>query len=208
MLHVQHRDSGSQLDRLIQLRDRTLALRRVIGAATGSTACHRGRDATRLVSLTARGSGRVESVDIDESWFNGRGASGLGPALLEAYQAAMAEVLSGAVERIEEAEKDGSFLPVGEAVTPPAPPVEPFPHVTFDDVEEAMRAFDRRIAERGERRTAPADEEQILRGPHCLVTIVVRDGGIAEIRVESHVARSQARLAAQDAVAAFNKLGA
>ncbi|GAB2940567.1 hypothetical protein GCM10027280_31340 [Micromonospora polyrhachis] len=207
MRNARQRESASPIDRLIDLRDRTLALRRVIGAATNSTPRYRGRDATRLVSVAAGGNGRVEAVDIDEGWFHGRGASGLGPALLEAYQAAMAEVLRGAVERIEEAGEEGrpSFV----ETSTPTPSVEPFSYVTFDDVEEALRAFDRGLAERREHRTAaPPDGERVLHGPYSLVTIVVRDGAITAIRVESHVTRSQVRLVRQDAVAAFGKLGA
>ncbi|MFD1323453.1 hypothetical protein [Micromonospora sonneratiae] len=195
------------VERLTRLRTEALGLSRLIHGATDSDGQYRGRDESGLVSLTVQGNGRVDSVGIDEGWFSRRGASGIGPALFEAYRSAMTEAMTGVAERITAAEEDASLLSVDEPVVT-TPPAETFRRVTFDDVEEALRAHDQLRDELRERRRTPPESERRLSGPHQLVTIVVRDGNIAEITVAGHVVRSQARLLSQDAMAAFSKLGA
>lgn len=198
------------LQRLHRVRAAARALSAVVRTATTSTAQYEGRDATRLVSLTARADGAVVHVWIDERWFRGRAMAALGPALMEAYHNAMTDVMAAGSALIEEAEQRAAIAESesdtagGPLSSAPSATVDGYRRVTFADVADALRARDELLA-RDPRTGQPAET---VHGPSGFVTIVTRGGDIAEITVDPSAPRDRADELARDAEGAFAQLGA
>lgn len=183
--------------------------REVRSAARGE-GHHRGEDATGLVSMVADGAGRVESVAIDRDWFRRHTTVTLGPALFEAYQAVMTEVLNATVERMEAAEEAGSFPHEDDAVEAAGSgdvgAAAPYVPPTFEDVRNALRALEDRQYEwdyQMSRRLAEASRDQVVRGAYGLVSLTVRGGDVVEIAVSSEVRPERLSTLAQDVVLAL-----
>ncbi len=190
------------IDRLRQAITTAGAVRAATGTTTGAEGgSSQGRDDTGLVWLTARSDGRVDAVHIDDRWFAGRGAGGLGPALMQAYRAALAGLMTAVAEAA-----DQPVRPPEPAAAPVAPAGSGSPgRVTFEDVRDALWARDRRLADRRARTAAPAET---LRGPYGFVTITVRDRDVAVVEVDPRAPRDRSDQIARDALAAFQQLGA
>ncbi|WP_433530642.1 hypothetical protein ACQPYA_00370 [Micromonospora sp. CA-263727] len=186
------------------------SFQRVVRSATRAEGHYQGSDARGVVTMAADSAGRVESVDINREWFARQPAASLGPALFEAYQAVLTEVLNASVERMEAAEEaeahrhepvadqPGRSTDIGVRSTAPLP--------TFADVQAALRDLEERQYEREsrrKRRLAEASTEQVVHGPSRMVSVTVRGGEPAEITVANGVRRDRVADLAQDVVLAL-----
>ncbi|MEO3745259.1 YbaB/EbfC family nucleoid-associated protein [Plantactinospora sp. B5E13] len=209
------RDTDSDpIEELTRLSGELRAFRRTLASATRTDTRHQGRDGTGLVTLVANGAGQVRSVEINPDWFAGRGTVDLGPALLEAYQAAMTEAMTASVERIDRAEEEEALRQLSSRGEPstysPPPYVRSNPRPTFKDVWAALRELEERQYEReyqrSRRLTGRSTDERVVTGPSRLADITVRGTDVTGITVSSSVGRSRARDLAQDIVLALRPL--
>ncbi|WP_203787249.1 YbaB/EbfC family nucleoid-associated protein [Paractinoplanes rishiriensis] len=199
-------------ERLARIASSARSISRVLRSATRSGVRHQGSDGTGLVTMSADGSGRVESIHIDPSWFQRHTATALGPAMFEAYQAVMTEVMTASVEQMEEAEREEAQRPPDE----PAPDAytgrpQDFHAPTFDDVRAALRDLEERqyIREyQRQRRASGQGEEQTVYGPYRLAAVTVRGGDVAEITIPTPVGRDRVNVLAQDTVRALQMVRA
>ncbi|KHD76714.1 hypothetical protein [Actinoplanes utahensis] len=182
--------------------------------ATGSDARFPGSDTGGLATVVADETGRVVSVRVDRDRFPRRSPSALGPALFEAYQAAMTGVMTALAGAMDAADRAAAARH-DEPAAVPAPPVERagrasgFRAPGFDELRERLRALEDRQYERQyqrERRRAARPAEHTLHGPNRLVTVLVRGGDVGEITVRDGIGPADAAAVEQDVVRALRAM--
>ncbi|WP_181445023.1 YbaB/EbfC family nucleoid-associated protein [Micromonospora endophytica] len=203
--HSQRDDPVAGLTRLAAS---VRSLRHTVRAGTRVEGHHRGSDAHGVVSVVADGAGQVESVDIDREWFARTPASSVGPALLEAYQAAMVAVLDAVAERMSAAEREAPPPVAAEAAGRSSDAERPATLVapSFADVRAALHDLEERQYERERRRRLrqlDRPQARVVHGPHRMVSVTVRGGDIAEITVANGVRRDRAATLGEDVVLAL-----
>lgn len=195
---------------LTQLAAEVRSFRRTVRAAIQPDAQHEGWDATGLVRLVADGTGRVRSIDISRDWFAARGPAGLGPAMFEAYQAAITEVLLASLDRMTAAEAEEAAR--SGAPEPPAPEASVrdgrYSSAAFAGAEAALAELEERDNQRERFPASQSTADTVLYGPYRLVEVTVRNGAVAEIAVTGPVRRDRVDVLADDAVHALRKLHA
>ena len=199
---------------LQQLLASVQSFRRVMGAAARGDARYEGTDATELVSLVLDGVGGVESVRISPEWFQRRGASSLGLAMYEAYQAAMTRAMEASVGQMDAAEDQEQFRAAepSETYSPRVWSGRPqdFQAPSFADIRDRLWTIQEQQYQREylrERRRVEQPAERLVYGPYGMVTVRMRGVGITEITVLSNAGRDDVPALEHDALVALRTAG-
>ena len=198
--------SEDPAERLRGIATRMRNLSRTIRSAQNPAARHTGEDATGMVTVTTDGSGRVSSVDISRGWFSCRGTTSLGPAILEAHQAAITKILTEQTDRLEQSSGELYDSHSDEAswrAEPPAARRAP----TFADLDDLRRSLaDAENRHSGRVRQTPASPAQRrVHGPAGHISLLVRDHAVQSVSVGAHIDPGLLAALSRDAVTAFRE---
>jgi hypothetical protein len=160
-----------------------------------------GRDGSRAVTVRMDRSGRVSEVLISNWWRDDLLPSGLGDALLAAYQAAVARAAAAVVSSIPD-----PAPPTGHNSPSEAPAVIEDDVAWLDDVRRRLDRVQDDLEQVSRlRRNRPA--ERVVSGPAGYVHLLLLGDSVSQVRVDVHVAlRNSPNRLAVDALAAFQAI--
>lgn len=143
-MSVDTASGGSGTGQLREMR----ALGRLMQRSVETSTVYDGTDGTGLVTVLVNGRGVVQDVAIDPAWVNTIGPSGLGAALLQAFQAANITALSASLQNLRTAvDRDEVAAGVAELTTEES---ASRPEKTYEELvaelEEANRELERTLA--------------------------------------------------------------
>lgn len=133
--------AGFDLDEVREMRARGQLLQQSIDR----DARYEGTDSGNFIAVEVDARGVVHSVVIDPAWVQGLGPSELGPALIEAFQAANVNAIAASLERFRNAADAGAVerQVAGVAEQEAAPQVEENRDELLARLEEAYLRLER-----------------------------------------------------------------
>jgi len=192
-------------ERLRGIAARMRHLSRTIRAARDPHARYTGEDATGMVVVTADSSGQVLSVDIGRQWFSRHGTASLGPAILEAHQAAISRLLVEQADRLDRA-GDETPDPRPAELSSTAVPSADRPAPTVAELDDLLRAVAEAEHRQSVRRQTPAvPAQRRVHGPAGHISLLVHGHAVQKVSVGTHIDSGLLAALARDAVAAFRE---
>jgi DNA-binding protein YbaB len=168
--------SGDEVDELREMR----ALGQLLQRSVEVDAIYEGSDSSGFVTVLVNGRGAVQDVVIDSGWVNGLGPTALGPALLQAFQAANIAALSASLENFRSAVDSGGVAKrTAEVAEEEATPWrEKSYEELVERVERANRSLERTVA-----RVAEFQRLTSVSGTARLLRISLDHGSITGVSV-------------------------